>query len=150
MLLGSIFKSAYGSIKSNAASKAAQAKVGDLGYGKYEGSKITTGSAYPSSKTTFQKTKDTVLMDLGVIPKDAYYYSTAPANKKKSQQMADQMMKSMSKDSAPSKPKGPSKAELEMQKRRAEGQAARKKFEKEKGERVAALRKRYMTLLKLS
>lgn len=150
MLLGKIYKSVVSSIKSNAASKAAQAKVGDLGYGKYEGSKITTGSAYPSSKTTFQKTKDTVLMDLGVIPKDAYYYSTAPANKKKSQEMLEQMMKSASKDSAPSKPKGPSKAEIALAKRKAEGQAARKKFEKEKGEKRIALRKRYLKLLKLA
>ena len=149
MLLGAIFKSVVSSVKSHAASKAAQAKVGDLGYGKYEGSKITTGSAYPSSKTTFQKTKDTVLMDLGVMPKDAYYYSTAPARQAKSKAMVDQAMAAAAKDQ-PSKPKGPSKAELEMQKRRAEGQAARKKFEKEKGERRIALRKRYLKLLKLA
>ena len=76
---------------------------------------------------------------------------------KKSQEAVEKMMKSSSKDSAPSKPKGPTAAELEAQrkaaalaKRKAEGQKVRKKFEKEKGERRIALRKRYMKLLKLT
>ena len=99
---------------------------------------------------------DDIKMDLGIKPKNAAYYRDLPKRSKKSQEAVEKMMKSSSKDSAPSKPKGPTAAELEAQrkaaalaKRKAEGQKVRKKFEKEKGERRIALRKRYMKLLKV-
>ena len=90
------------------------------------------------------------LMDIGKMPRTSEYFARLPERRKKSKEMSDQMMKSMSKNKAPSKPKGPSAAEIALAKRKAEGQAARKKFEKEKGERRIALRKRYMKLLKLA
>lgn len=143
MLLGAIFKSL-------SKPKAPSASVGNFS----STSSAIGPSGYVSldaiSSAPANSTFDDIQMDLGIKPKNAAYYRDLEKRKKKSQQMVEQMMASSDNDSSPSKPKGPSKAELEMQKRRAEGQAARKKFEKEKGERVAALRKRYMTLLKLS
>jgi len=142
MLLGSIFKSL-------SKPKAPSASVGNFS----STSSAIGPSGYVSldaiSSAPANSTFDDIQMDLGIKPKNAAYYRDLEKRKKKSQEMMDNMMASND-DDAPSSPKGPSKAELEMQKRRAEGQAARKKFEKEKGERVAALRKRYMTLLKLS
>lgn len=100
---------------------------------------VTEASRTPNIMTDIQ-------MGLGMIPEDSSYRARTERTKLR---MKMEGQKKTGKDRQ-SKPKGPSKAELEMQKRRSEGQAARKKFEKEKGERVAALRKRYMTLLKLS
>lgn len=102
---------------------------------------------------------DDVQMDLGLKPKNAAYYRDLEKRSDRSTAMVEQMMASNDNDSSPStsKPKGPTAAELEAQrkakalaKRKAEGQKARKKFEKEKGERRIALRKRYMKLLKLT
>lgn len=142
MLLGSVFKSL-------SKPKAPSASVGNFS----STSSAIGPSGYVSldaiSSAPANSVIDTVQMDLGLKPKNAAYYRDLEERSDKSTAMVEQMMASNNDDS-PSKPKGPSKAELEMQKRRAEGQAARKKFEKEKGERVAALRKRYMTLLKLS
>jgi hypothetical protein len=113
-------------------------------------SKDSPSGTYKSYKSPFQQTKDDIQMDLGLKPKDADYYARLAERKKKSQDAMKKMMASTSKSSAPSKPKGPSAAEIALAKRKAEGQAARKKFEKEKGERRIALRKRYMKLLKLA
>lgn len=101
---------------------------------------------------------DDIKMDLGIKPKNAAYYRDLEKRSKKSQDAVKKMMASNNNDdSSPSRPRGPTAAELEAQrkaaalaKRKAEGQKARKKFEKEKGERRIALRKRYMKLLKLA
>ena len=90
------------------------------------------------------------LMDTGQMPRTSEYFARLPERRRRSQESVERMNRSMSRDSAPSKPKGPSEAEIALAKRKAEGQKARKKFEKEKGERRIALRKRYMKLLKLA
>ena len=90
------------------------------------------------------------MMDFGGKPKNEVYYRDLAERRRRSQEAVAQMMRSASKDKSTPKPKGPSKAEIELAKRKSEGQAARKKFEKEKGEKRIALRKRYMKLLKLA
>lgn len=100
---------------------------------------VTEASREPNILTDIQ-------MGLGMIPEDSSYRARTERTK-----LRMKMQQGQSRDrDRPSKPKGPTKKELELQKRREEGQVSRKKFEKEKGERVAALRKRYMTLLKLA
>lgn len=121
-------------------------------------SKDSPSGTYKSYKSPLQQTKDDIQMDLGLKPKDADYYARLAERSKKSQDAMEKMMASNDNDdSSPSKPRGPTAAELEAQrkaaalaKRKAEGQKVRKKFEKEKGERRIALRKRYMKLLKLT
>ena len=143
MLLAKIFssitkpKSSPTSTKNFSSTKSA---VGSSGY-------VSLDAIASAPKNSMM---DDIKMDLGIKPKNAAYYRDLPKRSKKSQEMSDQMAKSMSKNSAPSKPKGPSAAEIALAKRKAAGQEARKKFEKEKGERRIALRKRYMKLLKLA
>ena len=88
-------------------------------------------------------------MGLGLIPEDSSYRSRTERNILR-QRMAARSRNDNDDSPPPSKPKGPSAAEIALAKRKAEGQAARKKFEKEKGEKRIALRKRYLKLLKLA
>ncbi|MGB1426234.1 MAG: hypothetical protein ACPG6T_07080 [Paracoccaceae bacterium] len=101
---------------------------------------VTEASRQPNILTDIQ-------MGLGIIPEDSSYRARTERTKLRNKMMEQNQSRDRDR---PSKPKGPSKKELELKKRREEGQAARKKFEKEKGERVSALRKRYMTLLNLA
>jgi len=101
-----------------------------------------------------------VKMGLGLIPEDSSYRSRTERNKLNQRMGSGQHQKlDYGNDDAqpPSSTTGPASAELlrriraakALEKRKAEGQKVRKKFEKEKGERRIALRKRYMKLLKV-
>jgi hypothetical protein len=142
MLLGAVFKSITKSPEQKKKETYSKSFYGSMA------SKDSPSGTYNSYKTPFQQTTDDILMDLGQKPKDPDYYARLAKRKEKSQDMMERMTASNDNDdSSPSKSEGPTKAEIALQKRKAEGQKARKKFEKEKGERVAALRKRYKTLL---
>jgi len=150
MLLGAIFKSVTkpkSKPTSTASFSSTKSAVGSSGY-------VSLDAIASAPKNS---TMDDIKMDLGIMPKNAAYYRDLPKRSKKSQEAMEKMMASNDKDSSPSKPRGPTAEELEAQrkaaalaKRKAEGQKARKKFEKKKGERRIALRKRYMKLLKLA
>ena len=112
---------------------------------------------YKSPKTGLQQAKDDVLMDLGFKTKDVDYYARLDDRKKRSQEA---MKKGFGKDifgrpaTDRSRPRGETAAEREarlkreaLAKRRAEGQEKRRKFYKEKGERLAKLRAKLLNLV---
>ena len=88
------------------------------------------------------------MMGLGLKEKDYKYEARTARNIRLSRERGGN---DYGNDDAPSysAPRGPTAAELALAKRKAAGQEVRKKFEKEKGERRIALRKRYMKLLKV-
>lgn len=93
------------------------------------------------------------MMGLGLKEKDYKYEARTARNIRLSKEKGGN---DYGNDNDSPTPRGPTAAELEAQrkaaalaKRKAEGQKIRKKFEKEKGERRIALRKRYMKLLKV-
>ncbi len=87
-----------------------------------------------------------VKMGLGLIPEDSSYRARTERTKLRMRQQAQKRSKS---DDGPRRStttsRAPTKEELERARIRAEGQARRKKFEKEVGKRVAKRRR----LLKL-
>lgn len=96
-----------------------------------------------------------IQMGLGMVPKDQYYYARTAATK--ARRAASNRPDYGDDDNSTPAPRKPTEAELRAQRkaaalaeRRRLGQIARKKFEKEKGERVAALRKKIATLLNVS
>ena len=91
------------------------------------------------------------MMGLGLKEKDYKYEARTARNIRLSKERG-KSGNDYGNDDAPSSsaPRGPTAAERALAKRKAEGQKVRKKFEKEKGERRIALRKRYMKLLKLA
>jgi hypothetical protein len=96
-----------------------------------------------------------IQMGIGMVPKDQYYYSRTAATKARSAQISRTEYGNDDGRPAPTPaPRQPTAAELRAQRKAAElaerkrlGQIARKKFEKEKGERVA---KKRATLLKIT
>ena len=153
MILGAIFKSVTKSPEQKKKETYAKSFYGSMA------SRDSSSGTYKSYKTPFQQTKDDILMDLGQKPKDPDYYARLPERKKRSRSGHQKL--DYGNDDSPSRaaprPRQPTAAELKAQRKAAElaerkrlGQVARKKFEKEKGERVAALRKKIATLLNLS
>lgn len=96
-----------------------------------------------------------VMMGTGLKEKD-YKYEARTARTKRLRQSAGRTDYGNDDNSTPT-PRQPTEAELRAQRKAAAlaerkrlGQVARKKFEKEKGERVTALRKKVATLLNVS
>lgn len=121
-----------------------------------------TGSDYSGIyKSPNSSVGSTVLMDIGLKPKTSSYYAEMSGRKAFHAKTMASMGPSNKSDDGPglssaASRKQPTAAELAAQrkaealeKRRVEGAASRKEFEKKKGERVLALRKRYLTLLNL-
>lgn len=135
------------------------------GYAQYTGMQIAAGGGPPGSekftaskKSTFgfKQAKDDLLMDIGVKKRGIDYYARLPDRQKRSREA----MKSLGKDlrgnpaSDRSRPRGETAAEKAarlkkeaLEKRRAEGQEKRKKFYKEKGERLARLKAKLLNLV---
>lgn len=96
-----------------------------------------------------------IQMGLGMVPKDQYYYARTAATKaRRAVSNRTEYGNDDSASRAAPRPRQPTAAELKAQRKAAElaerkrlGQIARKKFEKEKGERVA---KKRATLLNIA
>jgi len=120
------------------------------GYAQLAGAKITSKGNYKSPKTGLQQAKDDVLMDLGVKEKDQDYYARLPDRQKRSQQAMKEMQERIIKgDDGPSRPRGETAAERKarlLEERKAEGQERRKKFYKQKDERLAKLKAKLLNL----
>jgi len=133
------------------------------GYAQYTGMKIAAGAGGPGSekftaskKSTFglKQAKDDFLMDIGVKKKGIDYYARLDDRKKRSQAASKNIGKDIFGRPASSRgPRGETAAEREarlkreaLAKRRAEGQEKRKKFYKEKGERLAKLKAKLLNL----
>jgi len=146
MLLGAIFKSITkpkSKPTSTASFSSTKSAVGSSGY-------VSLDAIASAPKNSMM---DDIKMDLGIKPKNAAYYRDLPKRSKKSQEAVERMNRSSERDRARPAVEptpGPTPEEIALEKRRKEGQAARKKFEKAKGERRITLRKRYMKLLKLT
>lgn len=120
-----------------------------------QGTVLSIKGNYKSPKTGLQQAKDDVLMDLGMKDKDVDYYARLDDRKKRSQQAMKEMQARILKgDDGPSKPRGETAAERAarlkrkaLETRRAEGQEKRKKFYKEKGERLAKLKAKLLNLV---
>ena len=133
------------------------------GYAQYTGTQIAAGGGPPGSekftaskKSTFglKQAKDDFLMDIGVKKKGIDYYARLPDRQKRSQQAMKEMQERIRKgDDGPSKPRGETAAERaarlkreKLAKRKAEGQERRKKFYKQKDERLAKLKAKLLNL----
>lgn len=123
---------------------------------QYAATVVTSKGNYKSPKTGLQQAKDDVLMDLGFKTKDVDYYARLDDRKKRSQEA---MKKGFGKDifgrpaTDRSRPRGETAAERAarlkreaLARRRAEGQEKRRKFYKEKGERLAKLKAKLLNL----
>ena len=125
------------------------------GYAQYTGMKIAAGAGGPGSekftaskKSTFgfKQAKDDLLMDLGIKQKGIDYYARLDDRVERSKQAMEDMKERRRRKNR-RKPKGETAAEREarlkreaLARERAEGQEKRKKFYKEKGERLANLK----------
>ena len=139
----------------------------DEGYAQYTGMQIAAGGGPPGSekftaskKSTFgfKQAKDDLLMDIGVKKRGIDYYARLPDRKKRSQEASK---KGYGKDifgrpasERRTAARGETAAERAarlkkeaLEKRRAEGQEKRKKFYKEKGERLARLKAKLLNLV---
>ena len=133
----------------------------DEGYAQYTGMQIAAGGGPPGSekftaskKSTFgfKQAKDDFLMDIGVKKKGIDYYARLPDRQKRSQEA----MKNLGKDifGRPASERrtvarGETAAERKarlLAERKAEGQKRRKKFYKEKDERLAKLKAKLLNL----
>ena len=126
------------------------------GYAQLAGAQIKSKGNYKSPKTGLQQAKDDVLMDLGVKEKDQDYYARLPDRQKRSQEA----MKNIGKDifGRPASERrtvarGETAAERaarlkkeELAERKAKGQERRKKFYKQKDERLARLKAKLLNL----
>jgi hypothetical protein len=139
MILGAIFKSITKPRK----------QTEKESYAQYYGTRLAATGTYKSPKGPLEQIKSDIKGDFFGGERDVDYYARKSERSAKSQAMLEQSMAAAAKDRRRKgrQVKGPTEEELALQKRKDEGQKARKKFEKEKGERVAALRKRYKTLL---
>jgi len=124
------------------------------GYAQLAGAQITSKGNYKSPKTGLQQAKDDVLMDLGIKEKDQDYYARMPDRQKRSQEA----MKNLGKDifgrpasdrRGSSAARGETAAERKarlLAERKAKGQERRKKFYKQKDERIARLKAKLLNL----
>ena len=133
----------------------------DEGYAQYTGMQIAAGGGPPGSekftaskKSTFgfKQAKDDFLMDIGVKKKGIDYYARLPDRQKRSQEA----MKNLGKDifgrpasdrsaAARGETAAERKARL-LAERKAKGQERRKKFYKQKDERLAKLKAKLLNL----
>tara|TARA_R100000734_G_C3275719_1_gene70570 strand:- start:28 stop:513 length:486 start_codon:yes stop_codon:yes gene_type:complete len=137
----------------------------DEGYAQYTGMQIAAGGGPPGSekftaskKTTFgfKQAKDDFLMDIGVKKKGIDYYARLPDRQKRSQEA----MKNLGKDifgrpasDRSAAARGETAAERAerlkkeaLEKQKAEGKERRKKFYKQKDERLAKLKAKLLNL----
>tara|TARA_R100001510_G_scaffold24665_1_gene21676 strand:+ start:219 stop:665 length:447 start_codon:yes stop_codon:yes gene_type:complete len=122
------------------------------GYAQLAGAQIKSKGNYKSPKTGLQQAKDDFLMDIGVKEKDQDYYARIDDRAKRSQQAMEDMKERRRKKNRRRR-RGETAAEREarlkreaLAKQRAEGQTKRKKFYKEKDERLAKLKAKLLNL----
>lgn len=102
------------------------------------------------NKSAWQKMSDDFLMDFGMKSKDSDYYARLPGRQIATQKAMSQ--NSSGSSDGPATPRKTSRQIYEetkaaaLAKLRSEGQARRKKFEQDKGKRVAEFRKKYSLL----
>ena len=120
------------------------------GYAQLAGAKIKSKGNYKSPKTGLQQAKDDFLMDIGVKEKDQDYYARIDDRAARSKKAMEDLQK---RRKGKSKPRGETAAERAarlkreaLARERAEGQAKRRKFEREKGERLARLKAKLLNL----
>jgi hypothetical protein len=120
------------------------------GYAQLAGAQIKSKGNYKSSKTGLQKAKDDFLMDIGVKEKDQDYYARIDDRAARSKKAMEDLQK---RRKGKSKPRGETAAERAarlkreaLARERAEGQVKRRKFEREKGERIARLKAKLLNL----
>ena len=133
------------------------------GYAQYTGMQIAAGGGPPGSekftaskKSTFGLTqaKDDFLMDIGVKKKGIDYYARLDDRKKRSQEASKNLGKDIfgrpaSDRRGSSAARGETAAERKarlLADRKAEGQQRRKKFYKQKDERLAKLKAKLLNL----
>jgi len=108
---------------------------------------------YKSPKTNFQQARDDVLMDLGIKDRDVDYYARFDDRVERSKQaMEDMKERRRRKNKRRSRAETAAEREARLKrealaKERAEGQKKRKKFYKEKGERLAKLKAKLLKLV---
>ena len=135
------------------------------GYAQYTGMQIAAGGGPPGSekftaskKSTFGLTqaKDDFLMDIGVKKKGIDYYARLDDRKKRSQEASKNLGKNIFGRPASDRSaaaRGETAAERAarlkkeaLEKRKAEGKERRKKFYKQKDERLAKLKAKLLNL----
>ena len=138
----------------------------DEGYAQYTGMQIAAGGGPPGSekftaskKSTFgfKQAKDDVLMDIGVKKRGIDYYARLPDRQKRSREASSSLGKdifgrpaSERRSASVAETAAQRRARLKQEalaKRKAEGQIKRKKFYKEKGERLARLKAKLLNLV---
>ena len=146
MLLASIFKP-----------KKTQAQKTQEAYAQYAGTQMAAAGNYPNNKGPIGTAVSDIAMGLGYKTKDASYYARTERTKATAAPMGKTEYGYKDKYGNITNPalspealaarRGPTAAELKARRKAAElkerkrlGQIARKKFEKEKGERVAKKR----------
>ena len=132
------------------------------GYAQYTGMKIAAGAGGPGSekftaskKSTlgFKQAKDDLLMDLGIKQKGIDYYARLDDRVERSKQaMEDMKERRRRKNKRRSRAETAAEREARLKREalareRAEGQKKRKKFYKEKGERLAKLKAKLLNLV---
>ena len=131
------------------------------GYAQYTGMKIAAGAGGPGSekftaskKSTlgFKQAKDDLLMDLGIKKKGIDYYARLDDRVERSKRAMEDMKerrRRKNKRRARAETAAEREARLKREalaRERAEGQKKRKKFYKEKGERLAKLKAKLLNL----
>jgi len=126
------------------------------GYAQLAGAQITSKGNYKSPKTGLNQAKDDVLMDLGVKEKDQDYYARLDDRKKRSQEASKNLGKDIFGRPASDRSaaaRGETAAERAarlkkeaLEKRKTEGKERRKKFYKQKDERLAKLKAKLLNL----
>lgn len=138
------------SIFSRSVSKSDQDKV-DRAYDKKVGSDYS-GVWSGSKSGSLSTVKDDFLMDIGAKEKTSSYYARLDDRSARSRESGPSGDGGGGSRSAPRKTARQEYEEMRaaaLAKMRIEGQERRKKFEKEKGERVAALKKKRAKLLNI-
>lgn len=133
----------------------------DEGYAQYTGMQIAAGGGPPGSekftaskKTTFgfKQAKDDFLMDIGVKKKGIDYYARLPDRQKRSREAGKNLGKDIFGRPASDRSaaaRGETAAERKarlLAERKAKGQERRKKFYKQKDERLAKLKAKLLNL----
>ena len=125
------------------------------GYSQYTGRQISSGNTSPGNqkftqnKTSLEKAKDDFLMDIGAKDKDIGYYARLDDRSKRSQQVVENMRSRRNSSGSKGETAAQRVARLKreaLKKEKAEGQEKRKKFYKEKGERLAKLKTKLLNL----
>ncbi len=137
----------------------------DEGYAQYTGMQIAAGGGPPGSekftaskksKFGFTQAKDDFLMDIGVKKKGIDYYARLDDRKKRSREASNKLGKDLRGNPATDRSaaaRGETAAERAarlkkeaLEKRKTEGKERRKKFYKQKDERLAKLKAKLLNL----